>query len=228
VEEYGGGIPSLKSPGKDMKEIAALYREQFGYEVRQLFNADKATIVGELNRLVLESAPGDSVTVFYAGHGHVVEKTGRGYWIPGKASPDDPRQWLSNQDIGKFLGRIPANQLLLVSDSCYSGALTTEAKIGKGDVAADPSALLERRSVTVLSSGGEEPVADTGKDGHSIFAWHYLSNLKDVAAWSKGVDLHERVASRVQKDFPQEPQYGTASGSGHQAGADFVFEVRRY
>jgi len=228
VSEYQRPIPRLNSPLKDVAEIAVLYREQFGYEVRILENADKATIVQAINRLILETSVHDSVVVFYAGHGQVVEKTGRGYWIPGKASADDPTRWISNADIAKMLGRIRARQVLLVSDSCYSGTLTREAKMRKSEVLPDPAAVLDRRSVTVLSSGGEEPVADAGKDDHSVFAWHFLQTLKTVTQWSNGVDVYERVAEAVKHDFPQEPQYGAAIGSGHERGGDFLFEVRRY
>jgi len=226
--DYRGAIPKLNSPYKDVQEIGDLYRSQFGYEVRVVRNNDKAGIVRELNRLILEAGPNDSVTVFYAGHGYVVEKTGLGYWIPSKASAEDPTQWISNRDIGRILENIPAKQVLLVSDSCYSGMLAREAKVQKAEIAADPAKVLSHRSVTVLTSGGEEPVADAGKDGHSVFAWHFMRALQGVGEWSSGVDVYEQLASGVQKDFPQEPQYGAALGSGHERGGDFLFEVRQY
>jgi len=190
VGDYRGAIPKLDSPIKDITEIGKIYREQFGYEVRTLPNADKATIIREFNRLILETGANDSVTVFYAGHGQLVEKTGRGYWIPAKASADNPAEWISNTDIGRALEAISARQLLLVSDSCYSGTLTREAKVEKSEVLSDPAAVLAKRSVTVLSSGGEEPVADAGKDGHSVFAWHFLRTLETVKAVSEGVDVY--------------------------------------
>jgi len=59
----------------------------------------------------------------------LVEKTGRGYWIPAKASADNPAEWISNTDIGRALEAISAKQLLLVSDSCYSGTLTREVAV---------------------------------------------------------------------------------------------------
>jgi hypothetical protein len=228
VNDYRGNIPRLNSPLRDIQEIGKIYKEQFGYEVRTLANADKATIVRALNRLIQESGPNDSVTVFYAGHGQLVEKTGRGYWIPARASADDPSQWISNQDIGKALENIPAKQVLLVSDSCYSGTLTRDAKVQRDEVLQDPERVLEKRSVTVLSSGGEEPVADAGRQGHSVFAYHYMQALKSVEKWSNGIDVHDRLAASVAKEFPQEPQYGEALGAGHQRGGDFLFEVRRY
>jgi len=184
--------------------------------------------VRELNRLILESGPNDSVTVMYAGHGHVVEKTRRGYWIPAKASPDDPSQWLSNNDIARALENIPAKQVLLVSDSCYSGTLAQQARVEKADVPQNLQHVLERRSVTVLTSGGEEPVPDQGRDGHSVFAWHFMQQLKAVQQVSGGIGVFEQIAEGVAKDIPQTPQYGAALSSGHQRGGDYLFEVRRF
>jgi len=228
IGEYEGNIPKLASPVKDVQEIGKLYREQLGYEVRMLPNADKATIVRELNRLILESKANDSITVMYAGHGHVVEKTQRGYWIPAKASADDPTQWISNQDIAKALENMPAKQIMLVSDSCYSGTLAREAKIEKAEVMPDPQQVLARRSVTVLSSGGDEPVPDQGRDGHSVFAWHFMQQLKNVKDVSNGVNLFEQLSEDVKADIPQIPQYGAGLASGHQRGGDYLFEVRHY
>ena len=226
INDYEGGIPKLNSPIKDTQEIGNIYKEQLGYEVRTLPNADKATIISALNRLIRESGPNDSVTVMYAGHGHVVEKTQRGYWIPAKASANDPSQWISNQDITKVLANIPAKQIMLVSDSCYSGTLASQGKIEKADVL--PNLQLAQRTVAVLTSGGNEPVPDQGKDGHSVFAWHFMQQLKGVKTVSNGVDMFARLSEGVKADIPQTPQYGAGLAAGHQRGGDYLFEVRRY
>jgi len=228
VSDYEDPIPSLASPVKDLEEIGRIYRELLGYEVRMLPNADKAAIVLALNRLILETGANDSVTVVYAGHGHMVEKTQRGYWIPARASAEDPSQWISNNDIARILEGIAARQILLVSDSCYSGTLAREAKVDKAQVPADYRQVLAQRSVTVLSSGGEEPVPDQGRDGHSVFAWHFMQQLKGVKDVARGVDLSGQVAQGVAAEIPQVPQYGAGLGSGHQRGGDYLFEVRRY
>src|SRR5207245_2612454 len=122
--------------------------------------------------------------------------------------------------------------VLLVSDSCYSGTLTRDAKVQKAEVLADPAAVLARRSVTVLSSGGEEPVADAGKDGHSVFAWHFMQSLKNVQEWSNGVDVYERLQFSDPRDF-WHPHYGRLLAALVQAkpavvGLDIVFPERSY
>jgi len=228
IDDYEGGIPRLSSPVKDVQGVGEIMKAKFGYEVRTLLNADKSRIVHELNRLILESGANDSIAIMYAGHGQVVEKTQRGYWIPAKASADDPKQWISNQDIAKALGTIPAKQILLVVDSCYSGTLTREAKFDKAEILPDPNAVLVKRSVTTLASGGEEPVPDEGKDGHSVFAWHFMEQLKAVKDERLGVGVYEQIAENVKREIPQTPQYGESLSAGHQRGGDYLFRIREY
>ena len=111
--------------------------------------------------------------IYYAGHGYSLEKHGAGYWIPADAPVDDPTRWLSNADISRLLAGYQPRQTALISDSCYSGAFAREALAGLGPQV-DAQDVLGKRSVVVLSSGGDEPVTDEGKEGHSIFAWNFM------------------------------------------------------
>jgi hypothetical protein len=115
---------------------------------------------------------------------------------------------------------IRGNQVAMISDSCYSGAFTKEQKVGlSGNI--KPEEILVKRSVVVMSSGGDEPVADGGKGGHSIFAWHLMQTLASVDRWQAGTNVFEEVQHKVHnRRFPQTPQYGAAVSAGHQAGDD--------
>ncbi len=219
-------IPSLDNAAPDAVAVSKVLSQKLGYEVRVVKNATKADIVRTLNRLAAETTASDSVAIYYAGHGDVVKKTGRGYWIPADASPSDPKQWVSNDDISRMLAEIRAKQLAVISDSCYSGALTKEGRLSVGEGQVRPEAVLDRRSVVVMSSGGDEPVADSGKGGHSIFAWYLMQDLKRVEEWQAGTSLFPRVRRQVSRAFPQTPQYGAAVSAGHEPGGDYLFEAR--
>jgi hypothetical protein len=230
VNEYADpDVPSLDTALPDAQAVGSQLQQQFGYTVKTLPNATRADIVASLNSLAREVGPNDSVTVYYAGHGYLNEKTGAGYWIPADGKAASPANWISNRDITRLLGNIPARQVLLVSDSCYSGSLTKETLTGKVSAAPiDPARVLGKRSVTVLSSGGEEPVSDEGKNGHSIFAFNFMNALKDVANIGPAVNVFEAVKTGVAQDAPQQPQYGGVVSANHQAGGEFLFEVRSY
>ncbi len=230
VNDYADpDVPSLDTALPDAQAVGAQLQDQFGYTVRPVPNATRADIVTTLNQLAREVGPNDSVTVYYAGHGYLNEKTGAGYWIPADGKASSPANWISNRDITRLLGNIPAKQVLLVSDSCYSGSLAKEVLTGSGSASQiDPSRVLGKRSVTVLSSGGEEPVADEGKNGHSIFAYNFMNALKDVKNVGPAVSVFEVVRNGVVQDAAQQPQYGGVVSANHQPGGEFLFEVRSY
>lgn len=219
---YQPPIPSLETPSHDVDQVAASLRQKLGFEVRVIKDATKADMVRAAAALAREVGPADSVFVYYAGHGYLMDDTGMGYWIPVDGSVKTAAQWISNTDISKLLGAIPARQLMLVSDSCFSGTLAREQLVAGG--AKSRQDVLRRRSVVVLSSGGEEPVADEGKDGHSIFAWHFLRSIERLGGTTIGFDVHRIVRKGVSGDYPQEPQYGAVVSAGHEAGGEYLFE----
>jgi uncharacterized caspase-like protein len=190
-----------------------------------LRNPGKADIVRALNQLATELGPSDSVLVYYAGHGYALQRQGPGYWIAADAPADDPRRWLSNHDIARLLADYPARQLALVSDSCYSGAFAREA-IDAGAQQLDVREVLGKRSVVVLTSGGDEPVTDEGREGHSIFSWHLMQSLASLRGWTSGHSIFRQVQAGVIREFPQTPQYGAVTEAGHQRGGEYLFEVR--
>ncbi|MDP2811152.1 MAG: hypothetical protein Q8O34_13490, partial [Rhodocyclaceae bacterium] len=115
-------------------------------------------------------------------------------------------------------------QLILVSDSCFSGSLTREQKVSAGGTAKRDE-VLRRRSVLVLSSGGDEPVSDEGKEGHSIFAWNLIKTLEAADGVTPGYEVYRQVRGRVMKDYPQEPQYGAVVSAGHAVGGEYLFDT---
>ncbi|MDP3817177.1 caspase family protein [Pseudomonas sp.] len=220
--QYQAPIPPLLTPIRDVEQVAATLKRVLGFEVRVLSNASKADIVRAVAALAREMTPADAVFVYYAGHGYLMDDTEMGYWIPSDGSVKTAAQWLSNKDIATLLRAIPARQLLLVSDSCFSGSLVRGQTYQGGQLA--PLQVLRKRSVLVLSSGGEEPVSDEGKDGHSVFAWHFLRSLQDLGTMVPGFNLYQVVRRGVSQDYPQQPQYGAVTVAGHESGGEYLFE----
>lgn len=221
---YQPPIPSLETPVADVARIGKLLGERFNYESRLLQDAGKAGIVGALNKLAGETHPEDSVLILYAGHGYQMDDTGMGYWIPVDASVKTAKGWISNDDIARLLAAIPARQIILVSDSCFSGTLAKERKLkGGGQVA--PEEVMRRRSVLVMTSGDEEPVSDEGKEGHSIFAWNLVRTLEAAGGLTPGYEVWQDVHRGVTKEYPQSPQYGAVLSAGHVDGGEFLFST---
>lgn len=219
-------IPTLVNAVGDASAIAREFEARLGYEAVVLKDATRASLVATLNRLALTMGPRDSAIIYYAGHGAVVESTKLGYWMLADSKADDPTTWLANSDIGKLISSISASQVALISDSCYSGSLASEERIRATTTRIDPDALLLRKSVVVMSSGGNEPVADEGRGGHSPFAAALLDSLGKLDQWQSGSKVFERVRFEVARALPQRPQYSASRAAGHQAGGDYLFEQR--
>ncbi|MES2257234.1 MAG: MBG domain-containing protein [Pseudomonadota bacterium] len=218
-QAYPSPLSSLEGAGADATAVSAALQKQ-GYEVTSLSNATRIDMVNGMNKLIKDSEGADSVMVFYAGHGHIHPGSSVGYWIPSDARIDNPRGWLSNIDIARFLANIPARQVLLVSDSCFSGALTRESGNDSGK-ALSRNAILNRRSVVALSSGGEEVVADSAFEGHSPFTYYLLAQLDSPVEQPAKVVL-EKVREQVQRGATQVPAYGAIVSSGHVSGGEYL------
>ncbi len=219
-------IPQLENAISDVTAIGKIFSDELGYNVRIVKDATRAGMVRTLNQLAIETEVNDSVLIYYAGHGYSNEKTGNGYWIPSDALAVDPTSWISNTSISEMLSRIDAKQMVMISDSCYSGAFTREQQVGSLERQINLEDVLTKRSVVVMSSGGDEPVADEGRGGHSIFAWYLMQAMHDVDNWKSGSDIFELVKEDVRTSFPQTPQYGAILSAGHETGGDYLFEFR--
>ncbi|MFN9044142.1 MAG: YDG domain-containing protein [Betaproteobacteria bacterium] len=218
-------IPELLSAVNDAQGVGRSLEQRFGYETEVLPDATREELLRALNRLAVEARPGDSVVIYYAGHGVLLDDKQQGFWLPADADADQPASWMSNADINRLVGLIPARQLLLVSDSCFSGQLVGSERVQVAS-GTDASTLLGKRAAVVMSSGGDEPVSDEGRDGHSVFTWHLLQRLNSVDAWRPGSNVFETLRDAVRREFPQTPQYGAARAAGHEPGTDYLYERR--
>ncbi len=202
-------------------------REAYSFQTKLLVNATRGQIVSALSAYRRELTPDANLLIYYAGHGYNDKETEKTYWLPVDAERDDSSNWIIADEITSGIRAIPARHVLVVSDSCYSGTLTR----GLGEMlprASEREQFLQRmaagRSRTLMASGGDEPVADNGGSGHSVFADALLRGLREMdkgrftAAELFRNYVEEAVAGRAN----QVPEYNPLRNSGHEAG-DFVF-----
>ncbi len=218
-------LPRLSTAAKDARSVAGLLEHDYGYAVELLLDAGRKEIIDALSRYRARLTKGDNFLLYYAGHGWLDRETGRGYWLPIDAERQSPANWISTGDISDTLKAMPAKHVMVVADSCYSGTLTRAVKIG-----ALSKNYLQRlagmRTRVVLSSGGLEPVLDTGGGEHSVFAEAFLRVLKENSAVLEGTRLFDRLREAVVRNAPQTPEYSDILYAGHEGG-DFLFVRRR-
>lgn len=223
-------IPPLKTAIRDATAVAQLLEQAYNFNVQMLLNATRADIIAAFDNLRATLTEQDNVLIYYAGHGHLDAGASRGYWLPVDADPDTRIHWVSNADITDTLKALTARHVLVVSDSCYSGTLTRGIKTIDLKTASDRLVYLTRmaqkRSRTVLTSGGVEPVADDGIGGHSVFAGAFLDALRDNDDLLDGQQLFTKIRRQVVLNANQTPQYEDLRFADHQGG-DFLFVRNR-
>lgn len=225
--------PALQTPANDAKSLDVVLRERYGFDTKLLLNANRHQIMTALNEIHKKLTPDDNLLIYYAGHGEIDKATQQAYWLPTDAEVGNPANWISSQSITDFIGILPARHVMVVADSCYSGAMTGSA-VAKLPDGMDPDkrakwlkVMAGRKARTVLTSGGVQPVLDQGGGGHSVFANAFLGVLRSNQRVLEDYDVFRSVAGQVQgaaskAGFRQSPQYAPLQHAGHE-GSPFFF-----
>jgi uncharacterized caspase-like protein len=220
INEYKS-LPKLNTAVPDSQTVAKMLEDLYGYNVTLLTNASRETIIDAFDDLRDKLSEDDNLLIYYAGHGWLDQQTGSGYWLPVNAKPDRRSRWFSNATLTEALQGLLAKHVIVVADSCYSGTLTRSVKIPERN----PNyiqRIAEKRARVVLSSGGLEPVADSGGGIHSIFAAQFLKVLRNNQGVLDGTQLFEQVRKNVVINADQTPEYSDIRRAGHECG-DFLF-----
>ena len=218
-------LPDLKSAAKDAETVADLLKTKYGFEITLLIDATRKDVFLALNRYRKSLSKRDNFLVYYAGHGVLDEGADAGYWLPVDAADNNPLHYIRIDSITSTIKAMRAKQVLVVADSCYSGTLTRALSINlDGAKGRDYyRKMSNKRSRTALTSGGLEPVIDSGgKDGHSVFASAFMDVLKDNREVIDGTDLFSRLRRQVMVNADQTPRYADIRKAGHYGG-DFIF-----
>ncbi len=228
-------LSELKTAETDARTIDTLLRDQYGFTTQLLINATKLQILTALDAARQNLTEQDNLIVYYAGHGQLDQDGARGYWLPVDAEVDNSENWIANAVVTNYLDSIPAKQIMVVADSCFSGTLT-KASIPRMQTDM-PTALrarwltlmAKRKVRTVLSSGGVKPVYD-GNAQHSVFASAFIDELSRNRGVLEGTRLYADLRQSVQRNantlgVDQTPQYAAIKYAGHEVG-EFMFVAR--
>ncbi|WP_411727019.1 peptidase C14 [Methyloglobulus sp.] len=229
-------LQDLKSSVNDAKAVGQVLRTRYGYKTKLLLNATRHQVMSAFNELRKTLIENDNLLIYYAGHGDLDKGDQSAYWLPSDAEAGNPANWLSSNDITQYVSVISAKHILVIADSCYSGALTKSTIVRLPDDMPEEKRekwlnfMTKRKARTVMTSGGVEPVLDSGSGNHSVFANAFLSALKINKGVMEDYELYRMIASKVKKSaslagFEQLPQYSAMQHAGHE-GSPFFFVPR--
>ncbi len=226
-------LEDLDSPISDAEKVRNLLENKYGFSTVFLPNANEMRILNALNDLHDQIGPQDNLLIYYAGHGSLSARGDRqrGYWLPVNARKDRLVHWINNSVISDHLDRIDARSILVLADSCYAGALASQAsalllpssarELSEQAIRAG----LKQRARVVISSGGVRPVLDSVDRQHSLFARSLIEVLQRNNGILRENMLFAHVAATVRRrseglSLPQTPEMRPIRAAGH-AGGDF-------
>jgi hypothetical protein len=234
------GMPDLSTPFADADAVAEILAREYGFATELVLpngkklplilkDPTKRDIEVALFQLGKVAGKNDTVLIFYAGHGVFEPVTSTAYWVPSDAEMGFEPSYLSAADISAGIQRIQADHVILISDSCYAGALMRGGgerpeEIGEEERMQVLLKLQSSRSRIVITSGNNEPVADLGGGEHSVFARALLNGFEKMEhdAFSARELFDDYILPQVVANADQEPQFRPLEKVGHEGG-DFVF-----
>jgi len=225
-------FPNLNSAVNDARTADKILREKYGFKTTLILDADRYSVLSNLNRLREELTEEDNLLIYYAGHGELDQVNLRGHWLPVDAEPNSTANWISNVDVTDILNAISARHILVVADSCYSGTMTRSSLARLESGMSDETRLkwfkvmAKTRSRSALTSGGLKPVLDSGGGDHSVFANAFFQVLRENDDVLEGYKVYRQVSDQVRVaaakyNLEQIPQYAPIRHGGHEAGEFF-------
>jgi len=193
----------LRTAVNDANAVADLLRRKYAFKTKVLLNATHDDILNALNDYVKTLTENDNLLIYYAGHG-MYDAGRRGYWIPVDADRDKDTRWILDVQVTDKLLKMGARKVLVVADSCYSGALAAAVPTFRTDIPDELRWAVAERLATVpsrtlLTSGGLQPVWDSGTGKNSVFASAFLDVLVVNETVLEGHRLSDEIEGRVIK-----------------------------
>ncbi len=219
IEQYQQQLPRADFAAHDAQIMGRYLNATLGYaeeHVVVLLN-DRATKNG-VEKYIEGWLPdhveaGDSVFVYFSGHGAPNAKTGKAYLVPYDGDPAFVEQTGYPLDrLYDKLAALPAKDVIVMLDSCFSGA-GGRSVIGKGMrpmVLSVENPLLAKGKVVVLAASGGNQVSSTySQQSHGLLTYFFLKGLQGEAVPAKDSrielrDLYEYLKPQVERTARRE------------------------
>jgi antitoxin component YwqK of YwqJK toxin-antitoxin module len=228
IDKYAGTWHPLNTAVHDAQALENTLRTK--YRIDKFYTlydaqATRSAIENVLEKLVNTLTENDNVVIYYSGHGDFKKTMNKGYWVPVDAKTEAASDLISNSDIETFLASIKTKHTLLIADACFSGDIL------RGNTLTEPfeesdkyySKVYNLPSRQALTSGGNEPVMDGGKDGHSVFAYYLLKYLtNNTNKYFDAGSLYNNIKIPVVNNSNQTPHLEPIPRTGDEGG-QFIF-----
>lgn len=132
IDEYSHGIPKLRSAVNDAQKLACILESNHQYQALSFFNAQAS--IKQIDDLLENYLPqnigeNDRVLFYFAGHGVAIDADDgpKGYLLLQDSKRGEIDTYLEMRVLHDKLMAVPCRHMLIVLDSCFSGAFRWSA-----------------------------------------------------------------------------------------------------
>ena len=189
IEQYRQKLPKADFAVSDARLVSAYLTGVMGYpeeNVITLLN-DHASNV-DLAKYFEKWLPnnveaGGSVFIYFSGHGAPNPRTGDAFLVPYDGDPSFITETgYSLRRMYDALGKLPAREIVVALDSCFSGAggRSVLAEGARPLVMNLQTSAALSKNMTVMAAASGDQISSTYRDkGHGLFTYFLLKGIKD-------------------------------------------------
>ncbi|MBI4400976.1 MAG: caspase family protein [Nitrospirae bacterium] len=204
IEDYRD-LPKVDYAKRDAEMVKQYLIKALGYREQNIVmmlndNATRSRLKARLEKWIPKQVaehPNSEVFVYYGGHGAPDPNTNQAFLVPYDGDPAFLEETgYSLKELYKALGDLPATQVTVVMDSCFSGS-GGRSVIAKGTrpmLIKVENPLLAAQNVVVLSAAAGNQISSAFPEKrHGLFTYYFLKGLQGEADFNKdgGVDVEE-------------------------------------
>ncbi len=213
IEQYREQLPKANYASQDAKVIGKYLTAAMGYPEENVavlldHRATKTDIEKYLEGWLPNRVEKDDVVfVYFSGHGSPNPKTGDAYLLPYDGDPNYlATTGYSLKRLYEQLVKLPAKQVAVVLDSCFSGAggrSVLAQGIRPAVISVENPILASGNTVVLTASSGAQISSTYGQKAHGLLTYFFLKGLHGEADQNQDgkIDLseiHAYVKPRVE------------------------------
>lgn len=141
------------------------------------------------------------IIMYYAGHGIPDEATGAAYLLPVDGMGRNLKTGYSLTSLYKLLGELPAKNITLFMDACFSGAQRGNGMLASArGVAIKTKPQTPQGNLVVLSAAqGDETAYPYKEKQHGLFTYFLLKKLQETAGNCTIEELGDYIKAQVSR-----------------------------
>ena len=150
---------------------------------------------------VVEVFDNPNIIFYYAGHGIPDEASKTAYLLPVDGSGTDVSTGYKLDDLYATLGNMPASQITVFMDACFSGSKREQGMLAeaRGVALKAKSGVPQGNMVVFSAAQGDETAYPNREQQHGLFTYYLLKKLQETQGDIALKDLGDYITKQVSQ-----------------------------